>query len=147
MIALASVVSALAFFGTCKLFLFFVQLLNFPSYGTFAKTSYIEQNRMNVESSKNAYKRWQSIVEHPYGTIKRQWGFDYILTKKCMERASTDVGFIFIAYNLRRIMNSLGQEAFKKYLRMLALKFSQLFSVIGLINLKYERGIFLQNVT
>jgi hypothetical protein len=105
---------------------------------------YIEQNQKNVENNKTAYKRRQAIVEHPYGTIKRQWGFDYILTKKGMNRASADVGFMFIAYNLRRIMNILGQEAFKKYLRMLVLKFLQLFSVIGLINLKYERGNFLR---
>jgi len=30
------------------------------------------------------------------------------MTKKTKERASTDVGFIFIAYNLKRIMNSIG---------------------------------------
>jgi transposase len=105
---------------------------------------YMEQNRVNVEKNKSAYKQRQAIVEHPYGTIKRQWGFSYILTKQGKERASADAGFMFIAYNLRRIMNILGQEAFKKYLRMLVLKFLQLFSVTGLINFKYERGNFLQ---
>jgi transposase len=103
---------------------------------------YMEQNRVNVEKNKGAYKQRQAIVEHPYGTIKRQWGFSYILTKQGKERASADAGFMFIAYNLRRIMNILGQDVFKKYLRMLVLKFLQLFSVTGLINLKYERGIF-----
>ena len=34
--------------------------------------------------------------------------FCHIMTKKSMERASADVGFIFIAYNLKRIMNILG---------------------------------------
>jgi len=105
---------------------------------------YIEQNRINAENNKTGYKRRQAIVEHPYGTIKRQWGFDYILTKKGMNRASADVGFMFIAYNLRRIMNILGQEVFKKYLRMLVLKFLRLFSVIRLKNLNYERGKILQ---
>ena len=49
-----------------------------------------------------------AIVAHPFGTIKRQWGFDHIMTKKTKERASADVGFIFIAYNLKRIMNIIG---------------------------------------
>jgi hypothetical protein len=40
--------------------------------------------------------------------MKRQWGFDHIITKKSMKRASADVGFIFIAYNLRRIINIVG---------------------------------------
>jgi len=103
---------------------------------------YVEQNRINVENNKTAYKQRQAIVEHPYGTIKRQWGFDYILTKKGMNRASADVGFIFIAYNLRRIMNILGQEAFKKYLRMLVLLISEIFEVIWYKKLKYEHRIF-----
>ena len=55
----------------------------------------------------DAYKKRQAIVEHPYGTIKRQWGFDHITTKKTMQRASADVGFMFIAYNLTRIWNIL----------------------------------------
>ncbi|MCF6350173.1 MAG: hypothetical protein L3J23_03960 [Flavobacteriaceae bacterium] len=30
------------------------------------------------------------------------------MTKKSIKRASADVGFIFIAYNLKRIMNIIG---------------------------------------
>jgi hypothetical protein len=62
------------------------------------------------------YKRRQAIVEHPYGTIKRQWGFSYIMTKRSLKRASADVGFMMTAYNLRRIINILGPDWFKKYL-------------------------------
>ncbi|MEI6490091.1 MAG: IS1182 family transposase [Bacteroidota bacterium] len=103
---------------------------------------YIEQNRINVENNKHAYKRRQAIVEHPYGTIKRQWGFDYILTKQGKSRASADVGFMFIAYNLRRMMNILGHEVFKKYLSMLVLLISQIFYAIRLKILKYAQGKF-----
>ena len=35
---------------------------------------YIEQNRINIEADAATYKKRQAIVEHPYGTIKRQWG-------------------------------------------------------------------------
>ena len=65
------------------------------------------------------YKRRQAIVEHPYGTLKRQWGFSYILTKKGMNRASSDVGLMFIAYNLRRIGNILSRDRLMEYLRIL----------------------------
>lgn len=81
---------------------------------------YIEQNRINVENHKELYKQRQAIVEHPYGTIKRQWGFCYIMTKKGIKRASADVGLIFVVYNLRRIMNILGHDVLKKYLKILA---------------------------
>jgi hypothetical protein len=66
-------------------------------------------------------------VEHPYGTIKRQWGFDHVLTKKYLERASADIGFMFIAYNLKRIINIMGSEAIKEYLKtFLSLNISNL---------------------
>jgi len=81
---------------------------------------YYERNRINTLEKEHLYKRRQAIVEHPYGTIKRQWGFSYILTKQGINRASADVGFIFIAYNIRRIINILGQNLLKEYLRILS---------------------------
>src|SRR5665647_431124 len=84
---------------------------------TFAE--YYEKNRKAYQEKEHLYKRRQAIVEHPYGTITRQWGFSYILTKKGMGRASSDVGFMFIAYNLRRIGNILTRDRLMEYLRIL----------------------------
>jgi transposase len=33
---------------------------------------YVEQNKLNMKGKEEVYKKRQSIVEHPYGTIKRQ---------------------------------------------------------------------------
>lgn len=71
---------------------------------------FINNNKQRIEQNPHYYRRRQAIVEHPYGTIKRQWGFNYILTKKGINRASSDVGFMFIAYNLRRLINIIGLE-------------------------------------
>jgi hypothetical protein len=90
---------------------------------------YYERNRINIQDKEHLYKRRQAIVEHPYGTIKRQWGFNYILTKKGIARASSDVGFMFIAYNLRRIGNILTRDRLKEYLRILVLMFLDLFGI------------------
>ena len=79
----------------------------------------LEKNKKNIETNPEIYKKRQSIVEHPFGTIKRQWGFDYIITKKGKQRANADVGFMFIAYNLRRIINIVGFDKLIKYLKML----------------------------
>ena len=84
---------------------------------------YIERNRLNIEASPEIYKKRQSIIEHPYGTIKRQWGFSYIITKKGMKRASADVGLMFIAYNLRRLMNIIDTKLLEKFLVELAFFF------------------------
>ena len=93
---------------------------------------YYEKNRTNTIEKEPLYKRRQAIVEHPYGTIKRQWGFSYILTKKGMHRASSDVGFMFIAYNLRRIGNILTMNVLKEYLRMLVSSFFMIFDLFWL---------------
>jgi hypothetical protein len=84
---------------------------------------YYERNRINIVEKEHLYRRRQAIVEHPFGTIKRQWGFNYVLTKKGMARAGSDVGFMLNAYNLRRIGNILTPGVLKEYLRMLVLLF------------------------
>jgi hypothetical protein len=83
----------------------------------------IHANKLRLDSNKKLYLRRQTIVEHPYGIIKRQWGYSYIMTKKSMKRASADVGLIFVVYNLRRIMNIIGQDKLKAYLKALSLTF------------------------
>jgi len=76
----------------------------------------VERNKENILANPELYKQRQALVEHPFGTMKRQWGFDHIMTKKTKARASADVGFIFIAYNLRRIINIIGKNQLMEYL-------------------------------
>jgi len=76
----------------------------------------VDKNKGRINENKGLYRKRQQIVEHPYGTIKRQWGFNYITTKKSIQRASADVGFILLAYNFRRLINIIGGNEFKYYL-------------------------------
>lgn len=85
-------------------------------------TGAIERNASRIESSGKLYKARQAIVEHPYGTIKRQWGFDHIMTKKYKYRASSDVGLMMSSYNLRRIFNILNISTLMNFLVKSALK-------------------------
>ena len=103
---------------------------------------YVEQNRMNIEANPQIYKQRQSIVEHPYGTIKRQWGFCYVITKRGMKRASSDVGFMFIAYNLRRLMNIIDKTLLTKFLKELVFLFSKIIASVKAITFKIQRFIF-----
>ena len=80
----------------------------------------IDNNARRMEQNKQTYKQRQAIVEHPFGIVKRQWGFYYIMTKKTIKRASGDVGLIFCAFNLRRIFNILDRNTLKVYLKALA---------------------------
>jgi hypothetical protein len=42
------------------------------------------------------YRKRQTIVEHPFGVIKRQWDFYYVMIKKTINRASADVGSLHL---------------------------------------------------
>ncbi len=77
----------------------------------------LQRNRDALNNNPETYKQRQAIVEHPFGTMKRGWGFDHIMTKKTKERASSDVGLIFTAYNLRRLINIIGISELVSYLR------------------------------
>jgi len=81
---------------------------------------YVEQNKKNIEKDPATYKLRQQIIEHTYGIIKRGWGFYYVSTKRGLKRASADVGLMFTAFNLRRLMNIIDKNAFKKFLSELA---------------------------
>lgn len=89
----------------------------------------LERNKAAIENNPKLYKQRQAIVEHPFGTIKRSWGYDHVMTKKGMNRASADVGFIFIAYNLRRVISLVGIKELKKRLRAFCLEFAAIFRV------------------
>ena len=76
-----------------------------------------------MNANKELYRKRQAIVEHPYGIIKRQWGFYYVSTKKGINRAAAYVGLIFVAYNLRRIFNLVDINVLKAYLNQFVLLF------------------------
>ena len=83
----------------------------------------IDANKKRINENLDLYRKRQAIVEHPYGVIKRQWDFYYIMTKKTIQHANADVGMIFTAYNLRRIFNLIDKKMLKAYLKELELSF------------------------
>lgn len=109
-------------------------------------TPCFEQNARHMTARPELYKQRKCIVEHPFGTLKRQWGFSYILTKKGKTRASADVGLMFIAYNLRRIINIIGKNVLKQYLRVLAFLFAWILSPTKQLGINVYEKIFTFNL-
>ena len=72
--------------------------------------------------------------------------FSQYLALKTFDKALTDVGLIFSAYNLRRIFNLIDQNLLKQYLKVLALYFGVLTPVFnafyGLFYFKDEEYFF-----
>jgi len=77
-----------------------------------------QRNKEAIEQNKELYMRRQAIVEHPFGTIKRQWGFDYTLMKG-KKKVDGEVGLIFIAYILKRMISILGLNGLREAVQLL----------------------------
>ncbi|WP_345008201.1 transposase, partial [Snuella lapsa] len=106
-------------------------------------TGNVQHNAKRVKANETLYKKRQALVEHPFGTIKRQWGFDHIMTKKGLEAASADLGLIAIAYNLRRLFNLKTIKvplfkALKKHVTALKTEIAPLYSIFLPKTLLYD---------
>lgn len=78
--------------------------------------TYIEQNTERYQLNKELYRKRQATVEHQFGIIKRQWGFDYTLLKT-MKKVEAEFAIIFTCYNLRRSVSILGVPELIKRLK------------------------------
>jgi len=76
----------------------------------------IDWNNNNVNTNKDYYRTRQQIIEHQFGTIKRQWHFDYLLLKG-KEKVLAEVSIVFTAYNLRRCVSILGFDGLMSKLK------------------------------
>ncbi len=63
---------------------------------------YIEA--LNSKENKRLISKRKELVEHPFGTIKRNWGYTYFM-QKGIENVRSEFSFIAFIYNLRRVMN------------------------------------------
>lgn len=102
----------------------------------------IDANKKRIHENMVTYRKPQAIVEHPFGVIKRQWDFYYIMTKKTIKHASADVGLIFTSYNLRRIFNLIDQNLIKEFLRELESEFLLLSNLFKATHCLFERKIY-----
>lgn len=76
----------------------------------------IEANKQRVLKQKEAYRKRQAIVEHPFGTIKRSWGYTYTLMKG-LKKVNGELALIFTCYNLRRAVSILSVPKLLKLLK------------------------------
>lgn len=62
-----------------------------------------------TEEFSEMYKIRKQTVEHPFGTIKRTFGFSYFLTRRT-ENVRTESLLHFLVYNMKRAINIVGTK-------------------------------------
>jgi transposase len=75
----------------------------------------VDINDNNIRKNPHYYKRRQAICEHPFGTIKRHFGFTHTLLKG-LEKVNGEMNLIMFCYNFLRTKNILG---FDKMLQLI----------------------------
>jgi transposase len=67
----------------------------------------VEENNKRYHANAQLYRKRQEINEHIFGTIKRQWGYNYTnLTG--LEKVNGEHSLIMLVYNIKRSINILG---------------------------------------
>jgi hypothetical protein len=71
--------------------------------------------QMRIKPDKGIVRQRKSIVEHPFGTIKRSMEAGYCLTRG-LRNVAGEFSLTFLAYNLKRVINILGSKTLTAYL-------------------------------
>jgi hypothetical protein len=69
----------------------------------------VDQNHKRFQQHAEIYLKRQQIVEHPFGTTGRWWGYSYTLLKG-LNKVGADLGLVYLCYNLKRVMNILAPK-------------------------------------
>jgi transposase len=69
----------------------------------------VDINDNNIKQTPHYYKRRQAICEHPFGSIKRHWGYTHTLLKG-LPKVNGEMNLIMFCYNFMRTKNILGFE-------------------------------------
>jgi transposase len=69
----------------------------------------VDMNDNNIKQNPQYYKRRQAICEHPFGSIKRHWGYTHTLLKG-LQKVNGEMNLIMFCYNFMRTQNILGFE-------------------------------------
>lgn len=68
---------------------------------------YVKQVHINPDNEIICKRK--ALVEHPFGTVKRAMNAGYLLTKG-IKNATGEFSLVFLAYNLKRVINILGAK-------------------------------------
>jgi len=67
----------------------------------------IDRAAQNAKENPDLYRRRMELSEHPFGVVKRVWGFGQFLCRG-NEMVTGELALAFMAFNLRRAVNILG---------------------------------------
>ncbi len=101
----------------------------------------VDINDNNIKQNPHYYKRRQAICEHPFGSIKRHWGYTHTLLKG-LQKVNGEMNLIMFCYNFMRTKNILG---FDKMLQQIQSWQPDYTKVICALKKAFLKMIYSQN--
>lgn len=101
----------------------------------------VDINDNNIKQNPRYYKRRQAICEHPFGSIKRHWGYTHTLLKG-LQKVNGEMNLIMFCYNFMRTKNILG---FDKMLKQIQSWKPDYNKVICALKKAFIKAIYSQN--
>jgi len=89
----------------------------------------VDINDKNIKQNPHYYKRRQAICEHPFGSIKRHWGYTHTLLKG-LQKVNGEMSLIMFCYNFMRTKNILGFDKMLKAIQSWTPDYSKVICAI-----------------
>ncbi len=101
----------------------------------------VDINDNNIKQNPQYYKRRQAICEHPFGSIKRHWGYTHTLLKG-LQKVNGEMNLIMFCYNFMRTKNIMGFEKMLKQIQNWKPDYSKVICALknALLKVIYRRN-------
>jgi transposase len=96
----------------------------------------VDLNDERLAIHREKYRRRQEMTEHPFGVVKRQWGYDHVLMKGLL-KTDAEISLIFLCYNLKRVMNIMGIADMMKAIKALLKDCTQIFALLRQVAINF----------
>lgn len=73
-----------------------------------------ERHQARMQNSKGIMRRRGTLVEHPFGTLKRRAGWDHFLMRGLL-KSKGEFSLMVLGYNFTRVLNILGVDRLRDY--------------------------------
>jgi len=101
----------------------------------------VDINNNNIKQNPQYYKRRQAICEHPFGTLKRHWGYTHTLLKG-LQKVNGEMNLIMFCYNFMRTKSILGFDKMLEAIKNWQPNYSKVVCVLKTV---FNKMIYSQN--
>ena len=91
----------------------------------------VDEAAARAKKRPGLYQRRKELSEHPFGVVKRKWGYGQYLCRG-IEKVAGETALMFLAFNFRRVLNIKGAKKMLEYLAISSSFFKKMLFMLSL---------------